>query len=780
MIQPKRSKFKKSTVNYNQDNILDIIDIEETLSKNRFIEKVPLSDFIYSKFLPGYNTNAQIKLKSPPKKQRRSLMLNQLPKEKTITKRERKSFCVNINTHKHFLSNINIFSNDNKKNPGLNIENINFDILNDNKFDIKFDKLKLEYKNGYKVLFIHEYYPIKIIGSGAFGLVLMVVQIKTGKKMAVKIINKNNFNFNHKNQIDHLKNEVNILNYLDNPRIMKVYDILDNHRYFFIFMELIEGGNLKDLIIKRYLDNNKYLFRDSECALIMKGIFEALNYLHKKNIIHRDIKPENILFKNKNDLSSVILCDFGLSYQLSNYETSTTGSCGTVIYMAPEILLKRNYDVLVDSFSAGIVLFILCSGGMHPFYSGKKSRKEYINQLISQKCLCKFSLQMPLLARNLFLKLCKFETMNRYEPYKALNHPWITRCTKSQIPMTLLEEYNKSEKIKIFRGLLSTSLALIVLKKFFSKNSEIQNKSMKYIYKNSSKTINNPHVLNLKDKYFLFSDIKKKTKILFSDNTTNNEEDKEKEKDDKDKENKDNNKERKTGRNKLASINLGHNIKIAKNPYKIQDYTSNITNKNYFIKTGLTYHNNNNNKNNINQNNADMKLTVRTHSSKENINLKESLRISKMRKSQKKSAAHMLINNIKISKEKEKERSNINIHKHKIFLSEKKNNDNYINSNIMTYKNNNIVNVNNNKLLLSKHIIIESKNKNKIDLSDNRKNNNENTNTNLVNILDRNKYNFNTKINLQMKFRDNSIKGNNLRQKEKNNLIKEIFNNDDF
>ena len=330
-IQPKRSKFKKSTVNYNQDNILDIIDIEETLSKNRFIEKVPLSNFIYSKFLPMYNPN--FKLKSPPKKKRGSLKLNQLPKEKITTVRERKSFCFNINTHNHFLNNINIFNNDNNKNHGLNIDNINFDKLNDNKFDIKFDKLKLEYKNGYKVLFINEYYPMEIIGSGAFGLVIKVIQMKTGKKMAVKIINKNNFN--QKNHIDHLKNEVNILNYLDNPRIMKVYDILDNHRYFFIFMELIEGGNLKDLIIKRYLDNNKYLFRDSECALIMKGILEALNYLHKKNIIHRDIKPENILFKNKNDLSSVILCDFGLSYHLNNYETSTSGSCGTVIYMAP-------------------------------------------------------------------------------------------------------------------------------------------------------------------------------------------------------------------------------------------------------------------------------------------------------------------------------------------------------------------------------------------------------------------------------------------------------------
>ena len=47
-------------------------------------------------------------------------------------------------------------------------------------------------------------------------------------------------------------------------------------------MELIEGANLKDLIIKRYMDNNIYLFGEVECAQIMKGILEALNYLHKK------------------------------------------------------------------------------------------------------------------------------------------------------------------------------------------------------------------------------------------------------------------------------------------------------------------------------------------------------------------------------------------------------------------------------------------------------------------------------------------------------------------
>ena len=132
IIQPKRSKFKKSTINYVQDNILDIIDIEETLSKNRFIEKVPLSDFVYCKFLPRNNVPL-VGVNSPPKKQRNSLILNQLPNEKTNTFRERKSFCFDINTNninKPLLNNINVLINDNnKENIECNIDNINFDIF---------------------------------------------------------------------------------------------------------------------------------------------------------------------------------------------------------------------------------------------------------------------------------------------------------------------------------------------------------------------------------------------------------------------------------------------------------------------------------------------------------------------------------------------------------------------------------------------------------------------------------------------------------------------------
>jgi serine/threonine protein kinase len=64
-------------------------------------------------------------------------------------------------------------------------------------------------------------------------------------------------------------------------------------------MELLEGGTLKDFIIERYNDGKDYLLLEEECSLIVKGIFEGLNYLHSLNIIHRDIKPGIIILIKK-------------------------------------------------------------------------------------------------------------------------------------------------------------------------------------------------------------------------------------------------------------------------------------------------------------------------------------------------------------------------------------------------------------------------------------------------------------------------------------------------
>ena len=726
-IQPKRSKYKKCTQNYVKDNLLDIIDIEETLLKNRYITKVQKSDFIYTKYLPKYES-----LNSLP--QPKSIIFKSLSKDKLISVKDINSFNSNNNIKNNIINNIN---DDNKINEQkqflLNPDNINFEVINKNKFDINFQKLKLEYKNGYKVLFIKEYFPIEIIGAGAFGLVVNVIEIKTGQKMAVKIINKNNVNYN--NDPSNINNEVHILNILDNPRIMKIYDILDNRHYFFIFMELIEGGNLKDLIIKRYLDNNIYLFRDSECAQIMKGILEALNYLHKKNIIHRDIKPENILFKNKDDLSSVILCDFGIAYQLNEYENSISGSCGTTIYMAPEILLKQNYDYSVDSFSAGIVLYILCSGGMHPFYKKGTSQKEYTEKILQQKCLCKFSTEMPLLARNLFLKLCKFEPLFRYQAHKALNHPWITRSTKSQIPMNILEEYNKSEKIKTFQTLLSSVVSLTILKKYFrikKKKEEIEKNNSFYEnhYEKTSIKNNIHQILNMNmQKHILLSNMKKNSKILFWDT----------------------NEEKRISPRKFSSNNItGFNIKTTKNLSKIVD--SQILSKpNFFVKTRLSYNKTNNG------NIIKLRDSFRTLSFKDNDIQKEKQKnISKSKthskyKQLKSSSDYIVLNNINVNK---KFNGNINT----IQFSGFKRNSHIICMNVNNGAKHN--NIQTNKNFMKKHIVIESKNKNII--NDTRKNNNSINSTN-------NKSNAEGNLNINNNENETNVNNNiNSKIKEKN------------
>ena len=169
-IEPKRSKYKKSTKRYVQDNILDIIDIEETLLKNRYISKVSKSEFIYSKFLPKSGSlNSGLKSKSKPK-------LKPIINERTSPVFENK-------ISQKLITPLKL---------ELNPEKINFENLNKNKFNIDFKNLQLEYKNDYTVLFIKEYYPIEIMGEGAFGLTVHVIEIKTGEKMAVKIIDKNN------------------------------------------------------------------------------------------------------------------------------------------------------------------------------------------------------------------------------------------------------------------------------------------------------------------------------------------------------------------------------------------------------------------------------------------------------------------------------------------------------------------------------------------------------------------------------------------------------------
>ncbi len=351
--------------------------------------------------------------------------------------------------------------------------------INKNRFKIRIDKLIITLPNSYRIKFTDLFTPIQYIGQGAYGLVISARKKVTNEKYAIKIIKKN-----YKKNPDAYLIEVDLLKKLEHERIVKLHEVINTLDYLILIMDLCEGGSLKDFILERYKENHdNYFVKDSEVSTIIKCLLEGVSYLHKNNIMHRDLKPENIMFKEKNNLNSLMICDFGISGEINN-NSFEKGKCGTLIYMAPEEIQNRPYDILIDLWSIGIIMYILESGGQHPLIYKQNMYKYEFMREIKKKNNWKFNDNFPLIARNFFMKLCKFEPFYRYNTSKALKHPWILR-KNCDIPLSLIEEYEKDDKIKEFKNFFLIS---IFLKNFKEMNFD-ENKNHHYKYINIEKKL---------------------------------------------------------------------------------------------------------------------------------------------------------------------------------------------------------------------------------------------------------------------------------------------------
>ena len=130
--------------------------------------------------------------------------------------------------------------------------------------------------------------------------------------------------------MDMLKSEVQLMQQVDHPNIVKYYETYDETKYIYLCMELCTGGELFEKVTKR-----KKPFSEYEAAEVMRDLLKALQHCHSQCIIHRDIKPENLVFDKNGYLK---LTDLGIA-RVWNPDNSRDTS-GTPGYMAPEVMCK--------------------------------------------------------------------------------------------------------------------------------------------------------------------------------------------------------------------------------------------------------------------------------------------------------------------------------------------------------------------------------------------------------------------------------------------------------
>lgn len=189
------------------------------------------------------------------------------------------------------------------------------------------------------------------LGSGSFGRVVLAKNQKTNKYCAIKTLNKTRIK-QACGSLAVIYNEIKIHSRLIHKNIIRLYNVYENDTEIKMMMEYANKGTLYEAIKK-----GRSGFSESDAFGYFIKVVSAIVFLHENNVIHRDIKPENILLNEDNDVK---LCDFGWSKEIDLSKRSTF--CGTVEYMAPEIVNNECYDMGIDIWSLGILLYELVHG----------------------------------------------------------------------------------------------------------------------------------------------------------------------------------------------------------------------------------------------------------------------------------------------------------------------------------------------------------------------------------------------------------------------------------
>ncbi|KAM6465507.1 serine/threonine-protein kinase D1 isoform 1-T1 [Liasis olivaceus] len=260
---------------------------------------------------------------------------------------------------------------------------------------------------------VYQIFPDEVLGSGQFGIVYGGKHRKTGRDVAIKIIDKLRFPTKQESQ---LRNEVAILQNLHHLGVVNLECMFETPERVFVVMEKLHGDMLEMI-----LSSEKGRLPERITKFLITQILVALRHLHFKNIVHCDLKPENVLLASADPFPQVKLCDFGFA-RIIGEKSFRRSLVGTPAYLAPEVLRNKGYNRSLDMWSVGVIIYVSLSGTF-PFNEDEDIHDQIQNAAFMYPPNPWKEISHE--AIDLINNLLQVKMRKRYSVDKTLSHPWL-------------------------------------------------------------------------------------------------------------------------------------------------------------------------------------------------------------------------------------------------------------------------------------------------------------------------------------------------------------------
>jgi serine/threonine protein kinase len=258
-----------------------------------------------------------------------------------------------------------------------------------------------------------KYRTIQYLGRGTSATVWEAVDEASGEKYAVKVFDKHKGNWSNRQK--QAVREAKLLQSLNHPAIVTVCETFDAPFKFHIVMQLVVGASLREVLRQQ---SSPGLAEDMSRKLF-EQICDGLRYCHTRNIAHRDVKLENILLEFATGAAKII--DFGFAVQMKSGGQRSRVFCGTPSYMAPELVMGKEYcGLCTDMWALGVVLYGMLVGQL-PF-QGQTESQLYAK---IRRGSFRFPDGLSELPRRLVSGLLRIDAPGRPTAAQALQHRWV-------------------------------------------------------------------------------------------------------------------------------------------------------------------------------------------------------------------------------------------------------------------------------------------------------------------------------------------------------------------